>query len=209
MFKEGSKIMKEISVGSKRNSRNPNSRTFEERQMELDAIEKAEAAAEKRKKNSPYKKWYQFNLAHNKDMMWLAKNASKAHLILLFLLEQMDGYNAVMCSYQALCEALDIGRTTASTAVKVLKDKGFIAILKSGTSNVYVVNDELAWKSWGKNRKYCKFPANVILSANENPEYAPLETTKLKQVNTKARKKTSAIDTKADEMDMDGGQEGM
>lgn len=175
--------MPEIVVGLERNIFNPNSVTFSERARELDAQKEAEENALKREKQSPYKSWYQFNLDHNKDMMWLAKNAPKAHLTLLFLLEQMDGYNAVMCSYQVLCEALGIGRTTASQSVKTLKDKGFIAIMKSGTSNIYVVNHDLAWKSWGKNKKYCKFPANVILSASENNEQLNLEAIKVKQIN--------------------------
>jgi len=180
--------MEEIIVSSEKNLINSNTVSFEERQKELDEKEKFEEEERKREKQSPYRKWYQFNLDHNKDMMWLARNASKAHLILLFLLEQMDGYNAVMCSYQVLCDALNIGRTTASQAVKILKDKGFIAVLKSGTSNVYVVNSDLAWKSWGKNKQYCKFPANIILSATENTEFLPPIKTKINMLESKNKK---------------------
>jgi len=42
-----------------------------------------------------------------------------------------------------------------------------IAVLKSGTSNVYAINDSIAWNSWGTNVKYSKFPANVVLSIEE------------------------------------------
>ncbi len=82
----------------------------------------------------------------------------------------MDNYNAVMCSYQVIQEVLEIGRTTASTAIKVLKDNGFIAVLKSGSSNIYAVNDSIYWKSWGSNIRYSKFPANIILTATEQDE---------------------------------------
>lgn len=178
--------MSELIVSEKHEILNPNKLTFEERKKQIELEEKMEEESKKREKNSTYSKWYQFNLEHNKEMIWLAKNAPRAHIILLFLIEQMDGYNAVMTSYQVLCEALDIGRTTASQSVKILRDKGFISILKSGTSNVYVVNDDLAWKSWGKNRKYCKFPANIILSISENPDYnTELESKNIKQIDIK------------------------
>lgn len=176
--------MSELHVSEQGNILDPNHLSFNERAIELQRIEAMEAERREREKHSPYRNWYQFNLEHSKDMIWLAKNAPKAHLILLFLLEQMDGYNAVMCSYQVFCEALGMGRTTASQAVKLLKDKGFIAVLKSGSSNVYVVNKDLAWKSWGKNQKYCKFPANVIITASENADIE-VEADKIKTVSLK------------------------
>lgn len=184
--------MSELYVNRNKDVLNQNNVSFEERLNQLEKEDRRRAEAEKRDKQSPYKNWYQFNLDHNKDMMWLAKNAPKAHLILLFLLEQMDSYNAVVCSYQVICEALDMGRTTASQAIKLLKEKGFVAVLKSGTSNVYVVNDDLAWKSWGKNKKYSKFPANVILAASENTEHIPITTDKLKTLSLKQETKEEA-----------------
>ena len=174
----------ELNVGSK-DVLDPNSVSFEERLQQLEEDKRRQEIAEKRAKQSPYRNWYQFNLDHNKDMMWLAKNAPKAHLILLFLLEQMDKYNAVVCSYQVICEALDMGRTTASQAIKLLKEKGFIVILKSGTANVYVVNDDLAWKSWGKNKRYSKFPANIVLAASENAEHVSIVTERINTASIK------------------------
>ena len=92
------------------------------------------------------------------------------HAILLFLVDQMDNYNAVMCSYQVIQEVLGISRATASAAVRVLRENGFIAVLKSGTSNVYAINDTVYWKSWGNKKQYSKFPANIILSIAEQEQ---------------------------------------
>ena len=114
--------------------------------------------------------FYQVNKEHSEDMQWLLDKNPKAFKILLFLLDHMDKYNAVMCSYAVIQEALGMGRTTASTAIKLLKEHGFIYIYKSGTSNVYVVNKNLAWNSWGNNMQYCEFPANIVLSASEQEE---------------------------------------
>ena len=33
--------------------------------------------------------------------------------------------------------------------------------------NVYTINPKIIWKSWGKNIKYCEFPANIIISKAE------------------------------------------
>ena len=159
--------MATISVAEKRNPLNPNSMTFEERERDLREQEKREEEARKREKNSPFGRWTQYNNEHTKEIMWLALKHPKAHAILLFLVDQMDNYNAVICSMQVLQEVLGIGRTTASNAIKVLKENGFIAVLKSGTSNVYAINDSVYWKSWSNKKQYSKFPANVVLALSE------------------------------------------
>lgn len=180
--------MPEIIVSQERNVLDPRFISFKERERQLAEENKRAEAENKRQKNSPYSNWYQFNRDHTADMIWLTKNHPKAQVILLFLLDQMDDYNAVMCSYQVLQEALDMSTATITRAIKVLKEKGYLAILKSGTSNVYVVNKDLAWGSWGKNFKYCKFPANVVLSATENNEYIEkVKATKLKTVDIKTK----------------------
>ncbi len=181
--------MPEIIVSQDRNVLDPRSVSFEERARQLEEENKRAEAENKRQKNSPYSTWYQFNRDHTADMIWLTKNHPKAQVVLWFLLDQMDDYNAVMCSYKVLEEALDMSHATVARAVRVLKDRGYLAILKSGTSNVYVVNKDLAWGSWGRNFKYCKFPANVVLSATENEEYLKtlkeVKSTKIKTVEVK------------------------
>lgn len=99
----------------------------------------------------------------------------------------MDDYNAVMCSNKVISEALGIGRTTVSTSIKVLKDNGFITIYKSGTSNVYAVNKELAWSSWGTNYKYAKFGAKIIISQSEQEKITEpqLQSVKHKEIQIK------------------------
>lgn len=176
-----------ISVSNTREIMNPNSLTFDERQMELEKQAEAEKLARKKMKNSPFSNFYQFNREHSKEMIWLATNYPKANGILLFLLDQMDDYNAVMCSNKVISEALGIGRTTVSTSIKVLKDNGFITIYKSGTSNVYAVNKELAWSSWGTNYKYAKFGAKIIISQSEQEKITEpqLQSVKHKEIQIK------------------------
>jgi DNA-binding transcriptional ArsR family regulator len=172
----------------------PNYITFDERKKDLEMQKAVEERDKKREKNSPFTRWSQFNLEHTKELMWLALKHPKAQAILYFLVDQMDERNAVMCSYQVLQEILGVGQATVARSVRVLKDNGFISVLKSGTSNVYAINDTVYWKSWGNNLKYSKFPANIILALSEQDKVyqlslseniESLENEKLKVIKSK------------------------
>ncbi len=149
------------------NPLNPNEISFEEREKQLEKIEQAEQEERKKAKHSPFSNWTQFNNDATREMVALAKKNGVAMALLFFLVDQMDGRNAVVCSMTVLCEALGYSRRTIANCVKLLKDTGFIAVLKSGNTNVYTINDKVWWKSWGTNYKYSKFPANVVLSLTE------------------------------------------
>lgn len=157
----------EITVCSEKNVLNQNAMSFEEREQQLREEEAAEQRARKKMKDSPFSNFYQFNREHSKEMIWLAGNHPKAHQILLFLLDQMDNYNVVMCSYAVFQEALEMSKATVTRSIKVLKDHNFITIYRSGTANVYAVNKLLAWSSWGNNYKYAKFDAKIIIAESE------------------------------------------
>lgn len=173
-FRWGEK-MSTLSVRKEKNILNSNNLTFDERAKELETIKKTEDAQKEREKNSPFSRWTQYNNEHTKEMIWLALKHPKAHAILLFLVDQMDNYNAVMCSYQVLQEVLGVSKDTVRLNIKVLKENGYIAVLKSGTSNVYAVNDTVYWKSWGNKKQYSKFPANVILALSEQDKEYQLQ----------------------------------
>lgn len=179
--------MASISVSEKRNPLDPNSMTFDERERDLREQELREEKARQREKNSPFSRWTQFNNEHTKEIMWLTLKHPKAQAILFFLVDQMDCYNAVLCSNKVLQEILGVSRQTVSLSIKVLRENGFIAVLKSGTSNVYAINDSVYWKAYGNNKKYSKFPANVVLALSEQDEkeQAKIQSMKLKEVSLK------------------------
>jgi Fe2+ or Zn2+ uptake regulation protein len=60
---------------------------------------------------------------------------------------------------------------TIYRAIKILEENGFIDVLKMGTSNVYVVNEEIAWKSYNTNKQYSKYDGNILVSKKENKDY--------------------------------------
>lgn len=119
------------------------------------------------KSGSPFKFWTQFNNEHTTEMMYLSKNYPQSMAFLWFLIDQMDGTNALVASQQTLAEIHEVSRRTIINWTNPLRELGFIAVLKSGGTTVYTVTDKVFWKSWGSNIKYSQFPANVILSETE------------------------------------------
>lgn len=120
-------------------------------------------------KNSNFVQLYRNNIT---AIRWLSKNNSTALEMFLFILEHMDHTNALGCSYSIFEEALGKSKPTITRAIKVLKDNGFLSVLKMGTSNVYVINQDIAWSSWDNKKKYCKFNGNMLISHKENKDYA-------------------------------------
>lgn len=179
--------MSTLVVGENRDIFNPNSMTFEERQNQLgNEIKKEDDEREKAKK-SPYERWVQVNKDYYKAEDWLMAKSPIAYRIFKFLINNMDNYNAVVCSYKVLQEYFDISQVTVSRAIKILKEKKYIEVYKSGTSNIYAVNKEIAWNSWGNNFKYAKFGANIVLSESEQEEriQTQVKAEKIKQLSIK------------------------
>ncbi len=161
----------EMNVGEKSTI---NQMSFDTRQKQLEAEKKAEEAQmqeyEENSKKSPYNRFIQLNEQKTNYLTELSMANPKSLAILLFIMENMDGYNALVLSYKVIQERFSISRATASRCVKYLKEHGFLYVYKAGACNVYVVNKELAWKSYGRNTKYCKFPASVMLSFSEQEQ---------------------------------------
>lgn len=131
-------------------------------------LQKEQDDRDKAKKNSNFVMMYR---EHMPEMRWLTNKSGKASNILNFIMEHMDYQNALMCSYQVFIDYFGISKASVQRAIQLLKDNGFVDVLKSGTSNVYIVNSEVAWCSWDNQKKYCKFSGNILVSATENKDY--------------------------------------
>lgn len=154
--------------------------TDEER---LARLKKEEATEEKKAeiaRHSPYKKFIQFNDNMYKEEAWLMRRSAVAYQVLRFLTHNMDNYNAVICSYKVLEEALGYSTATITRAIRLLREHNYINIAKSGTTNIYMINKQLYWKSYGTNYKFAEFGAKIILSASEQDKatQAEIETIK-------------------------------
>ena len=163
--------------------------TFEERQAQLEEEKKREEEKHKRDKKSPFRNFVQVNKDYWKAEDWLIGKSPIAYRIFKFLITNMDEYNAIICSYKVLQETFGVSRITVARAIKILKEKGYIAVFKSGTTNVYTLNDKIVWNSWGTNYPYSKFPANVILSISEQENQTKIKALKHKRIHIKGNEK--------------------
>lgn len=138
--------------------------------MNLVGMKEAKKKKKKDAHKSPYDDFIQLNNKTIDSLIDLAGKNPQAMRVLLFIMQNMDGYNKLVCSYTVLQERFGISHATVWRHIKYLKEHGYIYAKKTGSANVYILSPKLAWKSWGDNVKYCKFPANVILSYNEQEE---------------------------------------
>lgn len=159
--------------------------SFDTRAKQLEAEKAAEQKAldEQKKKNqqSPFKSYVQINLNNTDYLISLNKLSPNALNLLLFMMQQMDNYNALVCSQSVFMERFDLSRSTVARCLADLKSHGFIHVGKIGSFNVYYINKDLAWKSWGSNVKYCKFPDNIFLRMSERDEHYKVKTQKRTQ----------------------------
>lgn len=162
-----------------------NDLTFKERQSQIEEEKQREKEDQKRLKKSPYKDFVQFNRETYKAEDWLMSKSPIAYRILKFLIHNMDGYNSVICSYKVMQEQFNVSSDTIRIAIKLLKDKKYVDVYKTGTSNVYSINKNIVWNSWGSNFEFAKFGANIILSENEQQERVKLQIKKHNEIKIK------------------------
>ena len=134
-------------------------------------------SSRKIKPNANFVQFYRNEIGSIRELI---KDEPKAASLFLFLSEKMDQENALIVSQETLSEYFGISKRTIIRQLNVLKEKGFIEIIKSGTANVYLVNANIAWTSYAK-KKYAQFKANVFVSKSEQ-EYK-IKSSKFKQLD--------------------------
>ena len=125
---------------------------------------------------------------------WLMKTSPAAYRLLRFISQNMDNYNALICSYAVFAETLGYSRQTISNAIKLLKEKKFITTARTGGSNIYFINKELYWHSYGTNYARAEFGAKIIISADEQ------EIEEQEEIKVKA-KKYKALEVENEELE--------
>lgn len=91
--------------------------------------------------------------------------------VFTWLIEKADRRNALVASYATMSKGLNLAERTIRNSVGYLKEKNLITVLKSGTTNVYVLNDQIIWKDTADRKdKFSQFSAEVIITASEQEE---------------------------------------
>jgi hypothetical protein len=100
----------------------------------------------------------------------IANEHPTAIKVFLFLIKNMDEKNALVISQNALSESLNLHRNTIGNSISYLKEKKALDVFKSGNTNIYAVNSQLAWKSNVEGKRYAMFSAKVFITASEQEE---------------------------------------
>lgn len=137
--------------------------------IEFDESEQKEE--EDRKREEKNHNFIQLYKDHMPEIRWLMNNHAFAHNLLFFILEHMDNRNALACSYTVFEDYFGKSRTTLYRAVKTLTENGFVDVMKMGSSNVYIVNENLAWTDKNTSKKYTKYDGKILVSKKENKDY--------------------------------------
>lgn len=98
----------------------------------------------------------------------LGSKDTNALKVLLFLVKNMDNRNALAVTFKTISELIHMTRQTVSNKIKYLEKNGWIYIYKLGRENVYVINPDVVWTSYDKEKRYFKFDAKVILDCKDN-----------------------------------------
>ena len=116
---------------------------------------------------SPFQSWIQLNTDNIKNLILLNSLNPLATNVLYFLMENVNNYNAVIISQKSLGLIFNKSIQSINYAIKILREHNFINIQKDGRGNIYFVNSNLIWKSYGTNHKFAEFNAKIIFSEEE------------------------------------------
>jgi hypothetical protein len=113
--------------------------------------------------------------------------------VFTWILKHMDKRNALVVSQVALAESFGVTERSIRYSIAYLKEKKALTVLKSGNTNIYAVNAQIAWKSDANGKKYALFDAAVYITDAEQ-EKPLFETQLVGHVNAKPiRKKTVGV----------------
>jgi tetrahydromethanopterin S-methyltransferase subunit H len=111
--------------------------------------------------------WVQTDKAAHKSMWQLGVKHPTALTVLHFMVSKMQrGTNGIVMSAQALSDQIGISSRTVQSAISVLRDSKFVQVLKSGNTNVYIINSQVAWQG-SRGFRYASFNAQITVSENE------------------------------------------
>lgn len=128
----------------------------------LETKAEAESSNKRSRANRDFVQLYRQFIANVAE---LGMQNAQALRIYLFIIRHMDRRNALAIPQDIICSKLGLSRQTVSRQLKYLCSNGWLAILKLGRSNVYVVNPDIVWTSYDDEKAYCKFEATVMLDS--------------------------------------------
>lgn len=123
----------------------------------------------------------QFYDDHLDLIILMTKENPTALTIFLWVIKFMDDRNALVVSQQTIADALGLHRNTVSLAVKYLKEKKALTVLRSSNTHIFAINAQIVWRDSADAKRFAHFDAKVYISEFEQDNQAdqPLFSTQL------------------------------
>ena len=100
----------------------------------------------------------------------MTKENSTALTVFLWIVKFMDDRNALVASQQAIADALGLHKNTVYLAVKYLKEKKALTVLRSSNTNIFAINAQIVWRDSADAKKCAHFDAKVYISEFEQQD---------------------------------------
>ena len=121
--------------------------------------------------------WVQTERSGHEKWAKLIRSHPRAAELMHVIVGNMGRHNALVASIPNLQRMMGCSRNTVIRAVTALKDQNWIEVRQlgaAGTTNVYIVNDRVAWSGNRDGIRYSLFSAAVLVSDDEQPDQAEL-----------------------------------
>jgi DNA-binding transcriptional regulator YhcF (GntR family) len=103
-------------------------------------------------------------------IMLMTKENPTALSIFLWIVKYMDNRNALVASQQAMAENLGLHKNTVYLAIKYLKEKSALTVLRSSNTHIFALNAQIVWRDTAVSKRFAHFDAKVYLSESEQQE---------------------------------------
>ncbi|RYE04787.1 MAG: helix-turn-helix domain-containing protein [Rickettsiaceae bacterium] len=103
-------------------------------------------------------------------IMLMTKENPTALSIFLWIVKYMDSRNALVASQQAIAESLGLHKNTVYLAIKYLKEKSALTVLRSSNTHIFALNAQIVWRDSAESKKFAHFDAKVYVSESEQQE---------------------------------------
>jgi hypothetical protein len=111
--------------------------------------------------------WLMSDKKAHQAMWMLGVKHPTSLAVLHFLTSRMHrGANAVVISHEAIAATMNLTKKTIITAIARLAEGKFVQVLKSGKSNVYVINHQVAWQGH-RGARFAAFGAELMVHEAE------------------------------------------
>lgn len=114
--------------------------------------------------------WTQTDQKAHKAMWQLGVKHPTAVAILHFMVSKLNrGTSGIVVSSATIASEMGISTRTVQSAVAVLRECKFLQVLKTGNTNVYIINSQVAWRG-ERGSRFASFNAEITVSEKEQEQ---------------------------------------